>query len=239
MLQIALFDEDPSWLSELRCSLNGRKDSVRAKYLTDFEQLVNAVSKDKTRPDAIFLGLKHSEKSLTSHRAEQLSRLSRNTPILYIAENNEIWDQTILFGNINLVGFMTLPLSENVLDRYLRKISDLKEDTRLLTIKTRGKESGIRMDSILYLESRKHVVHIIADTGEVTTYAKLSELLPKLPSSFIQPHKSYLVNTSRISVAELNTLVLDNGATIPVSRARKNEVREKLHLISETGSEEE
>lgn len=180
------------------------------------------------RPDAVFMGLKHENKALTINRAEELSNLFRNLPILYVAEDNSIWDQTILFGSTNLAGFMTLPTNENVLDRYLQKIINLKEGDKLLTVKSNGKESSVRVADILYLESKKHLAYIIADRGKITTYAKLSELLPKLPGNFIQPHKSYLVNADRISIVELNNLILDDGTSIPISRSRKSEVKEKL-----------
>lgn len=228
VLHITLFDEDPTMLSDLRTILNKKGESIQVTYQTDYEHFTQQILNEKMRPDAVFMGLKHENKALTINRAEELSNLFRNLPILYVAEDNSIWDQTILFGSTNLAGFMTLPTNENVLDRYLQKIINLKEGDKLLTVKSNGKESSVRVADILYLESKKHLAYIIADRGKITTYAKLSELLPKLPGNFIQPHKSYLVNADRISIVELNNLILDDGTSIPISRSRKSEVKEKL-----------
>lgn len=228
MINIALFDEDPSWFRELRTELDTRSPYIQVNMWTNYEHLIREISTNRVYPDAIFLSLKHIHKDLTIQRAERLSRIPGNIPILYVAEDPDLWDDTILFGNTNLIGYMTLPLKRIVLDRYIEKISNLKEKAKLLSVKTNGKEISIRIDSIIYLESRKHIAHIVTDAGEITTYAKLSELLPKLPAHFIQPHKSYLVNVNRIGIAELNNLILDNGISIPISRSRKNEIREKL-----------
>lgn len=228
MLRIAVFDENLSWLDKLRRSLNQKTDTVQTIWYSDYSQLIQEVSKSKNKPDAVLLGLTHNSRNQTLHRAEEITRMANKLPVLYVAEDTAIWDQTIMFAHVNLSGFITMPLIENVLDRYLYKISDMKEAAKLLTIKSNGKESCIRVDNILYLESRKHIAHIFTDSEEIKTYAKLSELLPQLPAYFFQPHKSYLVNANRVSIAGLNNLILDNGESIPVSRSRKSEVRKRI-----------
>ncbi len=228
VLKIALFDEDPSYLREILKNLNEQDAAGQVSELSDFDELLAMAADEIQKPDAVFFGLRQDSKQQTLQRAQELFALSRQIPVIYVADGNEIWDQTILFGNVNLIGFITLPLEAGVLSRYLRKIEELKEEAQLLTVKVRGKDSYIRMENILYMESRKHVANVHTDGGIVTTYEKLSSLLPRLPGNFVQVHKSYLVNADRVSLAEQNTLILDNGERIPVSRSRKNEVKERL-----------
>ena len=69
----------------------------------------------------------------------------------------------------------------------------------------------------VYLGDKKLVVH--------STLKSIQQQLPA--TSFIQPHKSYLVNIHAVQSIEGNTLNI-NQYQVPIGRYQKEEVLEKI-----------
>ena len=63
---------------------------------------------------------------------------------------------------------------------------------------------------------------------EYPFYDTLDQLEERLSEKFLRCHRSYLVNKMRISKVYLsrNTLVLDEGEEIPLSRSYKPQVKQ-------------
>lgn len=200
-------------------------------HYSDFNLLLNTLLDQKMSPDAVFLALRPESKAETLQRAEQIYHTNRFVPVIYVSDRINIWDETILLPMTNLVGYITLPINKKVIQEYLEKLGELKRSSQLLTVKIRGKENYIRSNSILYIESRKHLADIYTDSGVVSTYEKLSDILPRLPENFIQIHKSYLINTDRISIANQKMVKLENEVCLTISRANRPVVFEKLKKL--------
>jgi DNA-binding LytR/AlgR family response regulator len=63
---------------------------------------------------------------------------------------------------------------------------------------------------------------------KLVTHATLKSIQEKLPAgSFIQPHKSYLVNINAIDAVEGNLLHIGRYQ-VPISKYQKEEVMEKI-----------
>ncbi len=106
----------------------------------------------------------------------------------------------------------------------------LKEhDTRLekpIVIKTKQRIRKVQPGRVSFAESvlRKVRIHVGGETVEV--YGKLSDLKRELPSSFVQCHKSYVVNMGFIKELSQEYVLLSSGERIPVSQKRRKEMRE-------------
>ena len=81
---------------------------------------------------------------------------------------------------------------------------------------------------IVYFESqaRKIIMHTVNEDYEL--YGKLNSLEKEIHKSFLRVHQSYLVNPLYIKKYESNQIILIDGETLPVSQARRKEVRQKL-----------
>lgn len=85
-------------------------------------------------------------------------------------------------------------------------------------------------DEILYLSSnlRKVMIHRIDGKNE-EVYGKLDEFFLKLPPKmFWQIHKSYVVNVRCVRTYCFDRLILNNGEELPVSKAYRKEIRQKM-----------
>ncbi len=80
---------------------------------------------------------------------------------------------------------------------------------------------------IEYIESDRRKVRVFTASGRVLeTYSTLGDMLAMLPNSFVQCHKSYLVNMAEISELRSDKALLRSGAEVPVSQRQRRVVRD-------------
>lgn len=126
------------------------------------------------------------------------------------------------------VGFLPKPVKQHELDAALAQaIANLEERCReTIAVTSNGRLVAIDPAKILYVESarRKAIIHLVDEVVE--TYAKLGDLERSLSSSFVQCHKSFLVNMNHVRELTARSVLLSSGEVIPVSRQRKTATRE-------------
>lgn len=110
-----------------------------------------------------------------------------------------------------------------------------RNQQRQLVLQDKGSIITIRVNDILYVEclAKKQYIATVSRLYEVKyTLAKLGEKLENC--GFLQPHKGYMVNFRFISEIESTSIRLKNGTSIPLSRHRRNEVKQQyLRLVSD------
>lgn len=77
--------------------------------------------------------------------------------------------------------------------------------------------------NVLYIESRAKKVEIHTKTNIVEAYAAISELEKQLVGSFYRCHRGYLVNMAFIAGYENDSITLNNGETIILSKDKYSE----------------
>lgn len=93
-------------------------------------------------------------------------------------------------------------------------------------VKTKQRIHLVRPSRVSFAESVLRKVRIHEGDETVEVYAKLSDLMKKLPNSFVQCHKSYVVNMGCIKELSQGHVLLVTGERIPISQQRRKEVRE-------------
>ena len=114
---------------------------------------------------------------------------------------------------------VTLAL-EKALDRYNKHLE------KPFVVKTKQRIHLVRPSRVSFAESVLRKVRIHEGDETVEVYAKLSDLMQKLPNSFVQCHKSYVVNMGCIKELSQGHVLLITGERIPISQQRRKEVRE-------------
>lgn len=96
-----------------------------------------------------------------------------------------------------------------------------------LTIKAEGKLIRVFYDEIHYVEGLREYVKVVTDRGNFVMLESLKKLTEQLPQdSFMRIHKSYIAALDRVEALEGNMLIVA-GASLPVSRDRKQEIVNK------------
>lgn len=95
-------------------------------------------------------------------------------------------------------------------------------------IKVDSKYEKIFYDEILFIEAMQNYVQIVTERDKHVSLLSMKALLKELPeSTFLQVHKSYLVNIDKIRTIDGNQLLIDKSK-IPISRGLKNDLIPKL-----------
>ncbi|WP_232793827.1 LytTR family DNA-binding domain-containing protein [Siphonobacter sp. SORGH_AS_0500] len=112
------------------------------------------------------------------------------------------------------------------------KVAAVKEtDVNEIYVKTEGRYIRIVYDNILYIENVGDYVKIRTINGSHIVYATMKNLEEKLnPKYFFRVHRSFIINLSKIvDIEESNLVIADK--VIPISRANKPELLEKLNIL--------
>lgn len=89
---------------------------------------------------------------------------------------------------------------------------------------------------ILYFESKGRKIILAKVNARESFYGKLSDVAQEVEGhGFLEIHKSYLVNYLHIASCSSTTVVMDNGETLPISRAKQKSVAEKLLILRRGG----
>ena len=116
----------------------------------------------------------------------------------------------------------------NAFDRILGEcLSELsKSADSFYTVKTASSVKNISLNDILYFESNKRVLVAHTKNDEYSFYGKLDEVEKELNGKdFIRTHQSYYVNARKIKSVEKDSVQLQNGEILPVSKSRASAVK--------------
>lgn len=137
-----------------------------------------------------------------------------------------------LYLIVFITGFIKLVI------RFKRKeelVASLKSDKERnqqenLLVRAQRKNHLIPLDEILYIESLNDYVKIITEDSELVTREKITSLHNKLPAKFIRIHRSFLVNSQRVT-SFTSTEVSILNTTLPISRTYKKQAIEILESL--------
>lgn len=113
------------------------------------------------------------------------------------------------------------------LDKALHNLRE--ERRRSLIIRHNGSVRLVAPERIEFVESAKRKVFVHLGDGEaLDAYATLSEVAGNLPDTFVQCHKSFLVNLAYVEAFDAATITLRSGQKVPVSQRLRRSTREAL-----------
>lgn len=120
---------------------------------------------------------------------------------------------------------------EKVLELNSRtKASPTASDRKEIYVKTEGRYIRLPFDAIAYVENTGDYVKIVTSSHTHIVYATMKYMEEKLGQQFLRVHRSYIVHLDKIVDIEDNTLVV-NQKVIPISRANKPELMNRLNLL--------
>ncbi|MBO3697260.1 LytTR family DNA-binding domain-containing protein [Roseivirga sp. E12] len=105
--------------------------------------------------------------------------------------------------------------------------SELEKVSDHIYVNSNKKMVRIEFDNILYIDSIKDYVRIHTAKDNIITKDKISSFFQKLPASFMRVHRSYIINTEKISYLTTKDAVLLGDIEIPIG-ASYREVIESI-----------
>lgn len=89
----------------------------------------------------------------------------------------------------------------------------------------------VKTDEIYYMESDHVYINIYTATKKITVRASLNTYIENFRSDiFFRPHRSYAININHIDTIN-SEFVLINGEKIPITKPKRDELMQKLHIV--------
>lgn len=147
------------------------------------------------------------------------------TILLFVSSYDSYYEQ--LF-EVEPLRFLRKPINPEKFEEYFKiaygRLMNLDER---LHFEFNKRLYQIPYRSIMYMESRRRVIHLIENGGqEYRFYMKMNDLMQEISRvghMFIRIHCSYVVNYYYIKTFGASEVVLLNGEVLPVSIEYKNE----------------
>jgi len=132
--------------------------------------------------------------------------------------------------------YLKKPVSYPPFQAALQKVKETLNKTQPklkqeIEIKCNSRLVKLFLDNILYIEGMgDYVKYVTAEKTYIThsTLKNAARVVSK--GTFLQVHRSYIVNTEKIEKFSGNVLTLHN-ITIPVSKSNKADLRERLRAV--------
>lgn len=94
-------------------------------------------------------------------------------------------------------------------------------------VNSNKKHIKVEFDQILYVESLKDYVRIHIGSKRIITKDKISDFEKKLPAAFLRIHRSFIVNTDKITAFTSQDIEI-NDLELPIGSSYKKEVIGRL-----------
>jgi DNA-binding LytR/AlgR family response regulator len=103
-------------------------------------------------------------------------------------------------------------------------IQEKEEEDDYFFVKADLKIIKIAFTDVLYIEGLREYVGINTAKERIVTLIAMIKLLEVLPEDqFVRIHRSYIVNLKHVKSVYGNTVVLNNGKELPISKGQKEE----------------
>ncbi|MCD8151370.1 MAG: LytTR family DNA-binding domain-containing protein [Clostridiales bacterium] len=225
-MRVAVCDDRTETLTELKMILSEIPTVKKIHMYSDMDNLFGMLEVGE-QYDVVLLDIDWKRRETGVDFAERLYETCPYTNIIYMTAYMSEYVEDIFLKRANLSGFLTKPVRKEALERNLEKIlKHEKETDGKLLVRYQRSSIVIPQKDILYLESQLHKTLITLKHKEYLCNDQLETLKKFLDSSFLNCHKSYVVNMEHIVEFRGHEIVMDDDRCIPVSRARYEQSRE-------------
>lgn len=135
-------------------------------------------------------------------------------------------DYAVAGFELNVTDYLLKPVSAPRLSQALNKVyqrtaQPLTQQPKTITLKVDREKRKFTLDTIEYLEAYGNYVKLHQAHNTTLATTTLKQLSQQLAGSFIQIHKSYLINKSKVIAVNNEYVELSSGAIIKIGKSYK------------------
>lgn len=159
--------------------------------------------------------------------AERLRQEKLDIPIVFISSTA---DFALQGYEVQAHRYLLKPIEKEKLRDALLSSLSLKNEEKVILLKCGSIYKKIAFSDISYFEIKGHVLKVYLQNSSVIPVSiKMSEAESRFPQKyFYRCHQSYMVNLAFIENISRYQITLIDGTTIPVSKSRYIETRQRL-----------
>lgn len=227
LYRLVILDDDPCQAEDLRNRILSHPQADEFEVVTCTSAKGLEAEIKQSRIDILFTDICLDEDGCDGvDLVENLHVRDAGTQVVFITGFNGMYARVRQASDSF---FLMKPIRDDELFHVMDRAFDVlaKRASEVLLIRSNEGELVVQPSDILYIESWKRVVEIHLLNGDAPrAYMRLADMLDMLPASFVQCHKSYIVNMAHIVSLHSDSVQLSSGFTIPVARSRRAKVQE-------------
>lgn len=234
MISLCVCDDDLEFAFAMEKMIERYFEASGAEYQVDvFADGKSFLKRAQSHVDIVFMDVMLEQESGVDVSTELRKRSVLNDTIIIYVSSVEQYTKALI--QTRPTEYLQKPVRfaevKRVLDECLARVE--KRPPTITVVYNRNKLS-IRVQDILYVESKGRICRVVMKTQSVQCYAKLADLKQAIgDSAFIEIHKSFLVNFAHVGRYVYEEVELDNGEVLPISQTRRKAVRESYLYLTQ------
>lgn len=175
--------------------------------------------------DLLILDIQLSEGLSGMELAKKVRTVDSNVTIIFLTN-----DPQYVFAGYEVAAarYFMKPMNADQLYPLLDEMTKVKPDKKQYWIlSVDGEKVKLDIDEIQVVEVIKHHIHIYTADQTLETKFSLAEAEQAVGAGkFVSPHRSYLVQLSKIRRITRSSVIMENGQEIPLSHSKYKEINE-------------
>ena len=234
MLSFALIEDDKKLLKDLSHILESifMKHDLDAEVVfctTKVNSLLSYVSKNKV--DVLFLDIDLNSNLTGIQIAEKVRKFNKDCYIIFETAHLEYG---LVAYRYKTFDYISKPVtSQRIEDCIIRLFDDISGTTKKF-IRLDNKNTIIAEKEVKYIKKDGMKLIFHTDSRDYEIYSSFLKIKEKLPSNFVQCHKSFIANIDNVTKVESsNNLVFFNNSSCDIGPKYKNKF---LEVINNNGN---
>ena len=227
MIKIAICHDRKAMVNQIENTILELSKIEKIPADTDVFYCGKALEKEiafGTKYDLIFLDIQMKAGDGIS-TAQNIRRIDENVLLICISGD----DKNIMeLFQLDVYAFIKKPIDREIFEKtFLKAYGKICSKMIYFTFCYKYQEYKILCKDILYFESNRRQITVHVKAEQYTFYGKLDDIEQELKGQdFVRCHQSFLVNAKQIKIVGGNALTLLSGETLPVSKSRREAVRD-------------
>lgn len=231
-MKICICDDELNILDYIKNILMNVKDQSIIISFSNVDELQNEIKENDI--DILFMDIKINDINGIDF-INQNKKYLKNTKLIYITGYDEYIEDTFVTDPIYV---LRKPLKEDkIVNAYKKAIDKIKSEDVFILFKTAKETIRIKLNDILYIESKGRIIDIHTINGVKSIYYKLSDIEKEGSNQLERIHKSFLVNLNKIKIYKYNKLLLENEVELMISRTYQKSCKTKILSFMEESCE--
>lgn len=227
MVKIAFCDDNMEFIKNYDSFADKMNEIVPIKYdnyMSGTEFLENYDKYDTY--DIVFLDIELGNDINGIETAKKLREIDDNVLIVFATSHTKYVYESF---DVEPFRFIVKPLNLEKLKKViLAAYEKLQKSNKILCVVSEKTVHHVVINDIYYIESDKRILIFHFKDKIIKSYGKLDDYVQRLYlNDFISVHKSYLVNFNHLADFESESVKLQNGIIIPISRNKRKYAKEE------------
>lgn len=223
-MKIAICDDEPIFQKKFKTMLDDYYRSIDV-LIVSYSSGAKLIEEADRRFDLVFLDIE-MEGMDGLETAKHLHCIDANIPIIFLTSHTELAMEGY---EVQAFRFLAKPVDENKLKEALLAFEKSIQKEKKIVITEDGVNRYIFCADIRYIKSESVYLSIMTKRASHLIRKSLKEQLEELPKdSFIQVHRSYIVNLNEVTGFNGDKVIMKDGSRIPVSRSKRESFKQQM-----------